>query len=554
MIQQKQLENETVFSCQQHLGQPICKIVLDQNLKTKQRLLCSLCIESIDKNLKTIEIQKALGILQQQQNKSTKQDKDFIQPYLTNLENIQNKIFQLQQYLNSQLEKIIQITAAWIKEVKTVNNNNEIHRLIKNLDNQINNENNQIERDPQLIISELHEISVQQCCELNVQLEQFSTFKDAQECRKIVGTIINYQKMSLQNQELGNQQEIDKAFNYEIIAQSSIKQPEYCHAIAINQKNTLVLVGCEKDIKVFELYQVKMKQIQILQGHTDSIFTLDFFKKQENSFISGSRDDSIRIWQYQNQQIHQWICKQILTGHKSSIFCLIYNQQEDLLISGSDDKTIKFWSLNQNIYESENSQQKLWYCSQTLTKHKNYVYSLSINQDQTKIISCGLDKFILVIEHLKTTNGQLWMVVQKIKIENDGYRLCFLDNHVFAFQPRSFSKMEIYEVLSTSLGQFVKNKEVNVNGFYQSCDHLFPPKFSALKALLIMKNGKNINIIKFKNYIDRKIVSETQFVQEQVIEFEDNCIYGTLSENGQYLISWDYFTKEIQIRIYQQQT
>ncbi|CAD8084259.1 unnamed protein product [Paramecium primaurelia] len=548
MIQQKQLDYVTDFSCSQHIGQPINTILLDQSLLIEKRLLCSQCVENIDQNQKTIEIEKALEITEQKVRENSRNDLDFVQSQIINLHKLQSNACQMRSYINSQLESIIQISSDWIKELKTFNNQYQMEIMIKELDNLLNYQNKETERDSKLTITQLHQIAVLQSYQMSIYLEQFSSFQEYQECQQILEMMTNIDKIRLQHSIQESSKTKIQPFTFEIIAQNSIKQPEYCQAIAINQDNTLVLVGCEKEIRVFELIQNKLVQIDILKGHNDSIFTLDFFKKQKNSFISGSRDDSIMIWLYLNEQKKSWSCSQQLVGHTSSILCLIYNQKEDLIISGSDDKTIKFWSYNENC---ENNNKQLWSCFQTIKKHSSYVYALSLNENQTKLISCGLDKLILVMELLKTQYSYSWIVLQEINVENDGYRLCFIENNIFAFQPRSYSKMDIYEITSNSEGQFLKTKEIDVKGYSQSCDNLFPSKFSNQKCILMIKNGKNVNLIRCGNYCNGNIVSERQFVLEQVIEFDDNCIYGTLSDDGQYLLTWDYFTKEIQIRCFQ---
>ncbi|CAD8209465.1 unnamed protein product [Paramecium pentaurelia] len=39
---------------------------------------------------------------------------------------------------------------------------------------------------------------------------------------------------------------------------------------------------------------------------------------------------------------------------------------------------------------------------------------------------------------------------------------------------------------------------------------------------------------------------------EQSIEFGTQFIYGYMTDDGQYLITWDYKSKEIQIRKYEE--
>ncbi|CAD8113796.1 unnamed protein product [Paramecium primaurelia] len=65
----------------------------------------------------------------------------------------------------------------------------------------------------------------------------------------------------------------------------------------------------------------------------------------------------------------------------------LLNNNEDLIISGSCDFTIRF-------YKKQNQ----WLCQQTITDHTSHVQGLNMNQHQNKVISCGREEQILIIE------------------------------------------------------------------------------------------------------------------------------------------------------------
>ncbi|CAD8122203.1 unnamed protein product [Paramecium sonneborni] len=60
------------------------------------------------------------------------------------------------------------------------------------------------------------------------------------------------------------------------------------------------------------------------------------------------------------------------------------------MITGSRDKKIKFW-----LKPNKDSE---WSCYQTIQEHKDYVNALSFNESENRVISCGDDKLILVLE------------------------------------------------------------------------------------------------------------------------------------------------------------
>ncbi|CAD8145697.1 unnamed protein product [Paramecium pentaurelia] len=317
-------------------------------------------------------------------------------------------------------------------------------------------------------------------------------------------------------------------FTFELMNQNSIKQDKISFALAFNKDQTIVIAGCSKEIKVFEHQQGKFIQVQLLSKHINDVFTLNFMKKT-NNFVSGSVDNTIIIWQVMGN--NQWNCQQILNGDSYSILCLLLNNTDDLIISGNYGATIKFWmKYNQ------------WICQQTISDHTDSVCSLSLNEQQNKLISCSKDSQILVIEQSKF--NKQWIVTQKIKVDMFGQRLCFINDNLFTFQPTCKEQMYIYEMDSNNK-QYNKIKEITVMCDSISCDCLFPQQYIKSKCLLVNKNGKNVNLIRKKQNGD--------FIVCQSIQFNSQNIYEKLSDDGEYLITWDTSSKEIQIRKYKEQ-
>ncbi|CAD8131261.1 unnamed protein product [Paramecium sonneborni] len=102
--------------------------------------------------------------------------------------------------------------------------------------------------------------------------------------------------------------------------------------------------------------------------------------------------------------------------------------------------------------------------------------------------------------------------------------------------------MHIYELNNTNK-QYSKTKDLIVKcGSDGAC--LFPQQYIKQKCLLVNKNGQNINLIKRKENGD--------FITQQSIDFGTSSLFGIMSDNGEYLITWDDISKEIQIRKYQE--
>ncbi|CAD8106485.1 unnamed protein product [Paramecium sonneborni] len=222
----------------------------------------------------------------------------------------------------------------------------------------------------------------------------------------------------------------------------------------------------------------------------DDVTTLNFMKKS-NHFI-------VMINQLQYGQLIKAI-----NGFANK------NQMNIMVIYGSCDKTIKFWT-----------KQNQWLQKQTITNHTDIVYGLSLNQKQNILISCGLDAQILIIE--QSQKDSKWIVIQTIQVEKSGQRICFINDDVFSFQPQKKC------ICSCQSGS-------------DDC-YFFPQEHIKSKFLLVNKNYKYVNLIR-KN-------ENGEFKTEQSIEFGNQSLYGCMSDDGQYLITWDYSSKEIQIRKY----
>ncbi|CAD8083732.1 unnamed protein product [Paramecium primaurelia] len=337
---------------------------------------------------------------------------------------------------------------------------------------------------------------------------------------------LNFQVKQQQN-ELKSQSQFNlKSFSYEIIQANSIEQQEFCAAVAINKDCSIVAAGCNKLIKIYDFKQGMLKQNQVLKEHKSEVTTLNFMK-QSNQLISGDYG-SILIWSYNNN--NSWICSQIIKGHSDWIKCIILNNNEDLFLSSSNDKTIKFW-----VKKNE------WICQQTINDHSNCVYQLSLNEQQNQVISCGQDSLILVIEQSQPNKN--WVVKQKIQVDCYGFRLCFINDNLFTFQPNNGNLIYVYE-LNSECEHFIKSKDITINQGNESCV-LFPQQFIKQKQLLVNKHVNSINLIRF--------TENSQFKVEQSIQFGTNDIFGQLSDDGEYLITWDQTSDEIQIRRFKEQ-
>ncbi|CAD8213325.1 unnamed protein product [Paramecium pentaurelia] len=164
---------------------------------------------------------------------------------------------------------------------------------------------------------------------------------------------------------------------------------------------------------------------------------------------------------------------------------------------------------------------------------------LSLNDQQNQVISCGHDNLILIIEF----SNRNWNVIQKVKADCIGRQLCFINNNQFTFKPKSGNLMHIYEMNSVTK-QFTKTKDIIINQG-DDCQILFPQQYLKQKQVLTNRHDK------FDNFIRK--TQNGEFRLEQSILFGSNSIFGPLSDEENYLITWNDSSKEIQIRKYKEE-
>ena len=80
--------------------------------------------------------------------------------------------------------------------------------------------------------------------------------------------------------------------------------------------------------------------IHTLQGHSDVVTAL-VIDSQRGFIISGSNDETVRIWNIENSDLTR-----TFGGHSGSVFSLSVDTQRGLIISGSENQIVTIWKVN----------------------------------------------------------------------------------------------------------------------------------------------------------------------------------------------------------------
>ncbi|CAD8116967.1 unnamed protein product [Paramecium primaurelia] len=312
-----------------------------------------------------------------------------------------------------------------------------------------------------------------------------------------------------------------KYFSHKLLYSITQKYPKHCFAQAINNNNTLLVLGSSIVCKIIYLKN-ELKQLQQTKMHKGAISTLNFFKSRQQ-FISGSYDSSIIIQPTNLLQNLKYITK--LQGHSRGISCLVVNPNtEDLIISGSVDKTIRFW------YYSSSSN---WSCSQTINEHNDQVNGLSINQDEINKFYQWKD----LMDNCGILNKRFLKMVIVLHLQQQIY---------LHFNPVMVNIYN-YIQLIIPLDYMQNQKEPQVKGVGSDCQYYFPQIYISSRKLLLSKNGYFVNLLQF-NFDSENW--DCEFIEG--IEFDQRGnfgnIFGTMSDNGEYLITWDCMAGNIEIR------
>ncbi|CAD8155333.1 unnamed protein product [Paramecium pentaurelia] len=552
---------ELKLQCEDHPQKKIILLDVGQEKICTKRLACESCIdihpslhyksityvhsqwkqvlqkrqENMNKNLESMQqkVESIKNMLQQMQKSINQQFVESIQKLTSKFNQYGIQVDEVQKKIKISWKKLSQEDISKIAEELSKIDQPSI--FDDPLLHEYTTQDNQVNKIVQDILLSLQESQATQFNQLNpfikgqllqkMEKQLQGTYAGLNQLGYTLKDIDIQKKGKNQNQNLSQEK---NQFTYEIIQESVIKQYQICCAVAFNRDCSLVAVGCDKQIKLYEFKQGRIKLIQLLSEHQNIVTTLNFMRKA-NQLISGSFSDAqIIIW-LMNQK-NQWICLQKLNGHSKGISCLILNNNEDLIISGSLDKTIKFWVKKNN-----------WVCQQTITDHQKDVNALSLNEKQNRLISCSDENYILIIGFSK--KSKKWIVKSRIIIETFGIRLCFINDNLFTYQPHQNDQLHVIEI-DNSNRKYFKTKVVQVKFSQKDCQCLFPQQYIKQKCLLINKNGQYINLLK-KNQND-------EFEIGQFIEYQTSSIYGCMSDDGEYLITWDDNSKDIQIRKYQE--
>ncbi|CAD8205199.1 unnamed protein product [Paramecium octaurelia] len=528
MIQSRMIEKEEDLHCSLKHKLPVLMIVCDGKLKRNERLLCSECLENFDSKVQLLSFKKAMQNIQEYQKQKKENIETFIMIRIKLIEELQKDLYLLRSNVIQLLDQLIGNVDEWIKHIIQIGQQNVTYSFYNELDNLINK--NKFEEFCQR--SQIDNMNAWNK-KIEKKLALFNSFQESQKCEQILQNFRNINGLSenirdqklIQPQQgvievcnqqrlLGEQLMMYKQAEFNLIDYQS-QIDAWCCAIVFNKDGSIMISsdGCE--IKIWKFEQGTFKLSNSYKEHSNPIKCL-IHSKKTNNFISGDNNSQIICWQQTNR--NDWNWSQPFKQHNNSINCFLLNKQEDQLISGGMDHKIIVWKVG----FSKNVLTFLY----SLDQHINRVNSLSFNQSETVLASSGYGEFII------WEKGVLGKLEFKYKqMLQDGQKIHFINDKQLLWVNKKMNNILVFELFN---GVFKQNANKTITLIENNeCDDstLFPIINNKERNVLLLRHKQHIYLIRQLNDDTFNIVASLKFLTTE--------IYGTMTNNGQYLVVWD---------------
>ncbi|CAD8097360.1 unnamed protein product [Paramecium primaurelia] len=498
------------FACKNQHNQPITRLRLNKQLSDQERFMCDQCEEQ-QSDEQILDIQFVEEMINDFKKKQKESIQAFIQFKLEQIFSIENSISKLKSLLLLLLEQLKKYTEGWRYFIQQINYQNFPGDFKTDIDNLIYNK-----WDDQLkeYISSIDEKSSTWIQKIEINLSNFQNFQEIQKCQQIL-------KQSIILNDISPVRVKDNQISLALV-NNSIYQNETCNAISINKTDKIIATSKENTIVIWEFVDRKMQFVTQLDRHKDYISCLVFSKKVD-CLISASYDKTILCWKKLDS--NKWICSGLNFQHTGQINCILLNKKENQLISGSSDQRILVWDVDCN-------QNRLNYLY-PLQLTAGDVEGLTMNDSETILVSSSNNKSIII---WRKGNDDKWKFSTNVTkfVEEFGSRISFLNNNKFIWVSGERDSLDCICVFYEHKEEFLENnqKRINLQKNNKEFDfHLFPICYNQEKKIIIVKHKLRIYVLKEYPNDELKIAG--------TITCKSTRIFGSLTNDGQFLIYWD---------------
>ena len=281
---------------------------------------------------------------------------------------------------------------------------------------------------------------------INLNISQ-TVYQEVESARKAIENLSKKEKIS---STIRFSTHFDKIKDY-VCEQTISDHSNYITDIIVCQEDNKIITSCDDmNLRVFDCLQ-NFKCIQTLKGHTGPIAKISYLTKTKDStkILSGSEDDTIKIWEMKNPTTYEFKCVNTLKGHGGTInlFALINNNDgicEGKFVSAATDLSIRIWDPKGDYKTSVNIP----------NSHLAKITGLIVYLNNVYLLSCSEDKTINVF-NLRNENE----LIIKIKEHNDIINNIALCKFNFPIQ----QKLEKSVVIKEKEEKNKENENVNTN-------------------------------------------------------------------------------------------
>ncbi|CAD8127816.1 unnamed protein product [Paramecium sonneborni] len=517
-------------------------------------------------NVNVKSYMSAMQLIEQSQNERREQVSNVIMMSVLQIEKLEKNLNILKQGVIQRLDRLIEICGSWIKNLYQLKEQSKVFQdFVDELDSLINE--TKVEINLKLLIDQINKINRNQQHKIIDRLERFPDFEEKNDCieqLKNIDQLYMIIKEEIQSSDDNQNQDRDnlnqqKQDNIEFkLIDDQYKQKDDCQVIVFDKSGSIMISNDNEKIKIWNYNLGKLKLLNTYQIHNNYITCL-VYSKQTNSFVSGSDDKTIICWKQKNQQEQQeWIYSNPYQLHTGYVNCLILNQNEDLLFSGGADKSIKVW------HSDFNNNQLIYLYS--LNEHSRTVLSLSLNQSETLLASCGYQEFIIWTksfrdkeryEQLKQTvnNGsdqsqilkqhqlplsdkQQFQISKQKQLISNGCKIQFITDQLFIWvtDDKNTNQILVFEQQDDIFKQSNDKTIQLINN--QQCDdyYYFPIVYNQDKQIILIRHKYHIYLINKEND-DKFNILASKYCRTKYN-------YGAMTNDAKYLVLWDKYLKK----------
>ncbi len=185
------------------------------------------------------------------------------------------------------------------------------------------------------------------------------------------------------------------------------KRIVYHSSLDYSSDKKFLAVGADNAVvSVFDINSTL--PVKYLRGHKKKVNCVAF-KPTKHEIVSGSDDNNIILWNWENETQKPKILK---NGHQAPVLCLAFPRGiRTLMASGSRDNTIKIWNMTKDS------------CVKTLEGHEGEITSLAFTKNGKYLVSGSLDNTIRIWDVQRERTIKLYTIseypVQSIALSNN---------------------------------------------------------------------------------------------------------------------------------------